>query len=175
MSFSVLVGLFFFLAAFSLKSYQELQRNILSFSEAPVSVKEITEEDLPEKIIISKVGIDLFVSSAKVVKNNWEVSTEGASYLLGSAIPGKESNVVIYGHNKNHLFGPIRWLEKDEEIKIINKKGEEFIYKIVETKTVSPETIEVLAPTQDATLTLYTCTGLLDRKRFIVIAKLQLD
>ena len=131
------------------------------------------ESDLLGKILIPRIGIDLSISPTKIINNQWEISEKSASYLLGSGIPGREGNVVIYGHNKNHLFGPIRWLEKEDEIKVINKKGEKFVYKVVETKTVSPETVEVLAPTDDATLTLYTCTGFLDRERFVVVAKLQ--
>lgn len=169
----LLVGIFFLLTALSLKGYQELKQNILSFSSAPISVREIEEGDLPERILIPQAGIDLLVTPTKVINNQWEISEESASYLLGSGIPGKEGNVIIYGHNKNYLFGPIRWLKENEEIKIINKKGEEFIYQITEIKTVSPENVEVLAPTEDAALTLYTCAGFLDRERFVVVAKLQ--
>lgn len=169
-----LVGLFFFLGAFSLKGYQELQKDILSFSKVPELSQEVIEEgDLPEKILMPKVRIDLSVSSAKAENDKWEISEKGASYLLGSGIPGEKGNTVIYGHNKNHLFGPIRWLEKDDQIKLINKKGEEFIYKVVETKTVSPQKVEVLSPTEDSTLTLYTCSGFLDRERLVIVGKLQ--
>lgn len=168
-----LVGFFFLTAALFLKGPQVFQQNTLSFSKTPEPINVVKEEDLPAKIAIAKVGVELPVFPAKVAEDNWEVSDKGASYLLGSGFPGREGNVVIYGHNKNSLLGPIRWLSKDGEIKIVNKKGEEFIYHVVETKTVSPETVAVLAPTQDATLTLYTCTGFLDRERFVVVAKLQ--
>lgn len=43
--------------------------------------------------------------------------------------------------------------------------------KIVETKTVSPQEVEVLSPTEEAILTLYACTGFLDRERLVVVAK----
>ena len=171
----LLFGSFILIAALSIKGYREFQPDVLSFSEAPEHIAVVEEGDLPAKILIPKVRIDLPVSPAKVVNNHWEVSDEGASYLLGSGIPGREGNVVIYAHNKNHLFGPIRWLGKDEEIRLVNKKEEEFIYQVVETKTVSPETVEVLLPSGGARLTLYTCTGFLDRERFIVVAKLQLE
>jgi len=170
-----LIGFFFLLTAFSLKGYQKLQQNILSFSQTPNLTTIVEEGDLPDKILIPRMGVDLSISPTRVVNNQWEISAEGASYLLGSGIPGREGNVVIYGHNKNHLFGPIRWLGENEEIKIVNKKGEEFIYQTVEIKTVSPEAVEVLSPTEDVTLTLYTCTGFLDRERFVVVAKLQLE
>lgn len=166
----LLIGLVSLLAAFSLGKYHQFQKKSLSFRQAPKLSRVVEESDLPVKILIPKVGIDLSVLPAKAVNDNWETSDEAASYLLGSGIPGREGNVVIYAHNKNHLFGPIRRLEKDDQIRLINKKEEEFIYKVLETKTVSKDTVEVLSATSEATLTLYTCTGFLDRERFVVVA-----
>ena len=169
----IFFGLIFFLSAIVLKEYQFSKRNSLSFSQAPQLISVVEEGNLPARVNISKVGIDLAVFPAQVAENSWQVSDEGVSYLLGSGIPGREGNVIIYGHNKNNLFGPIRWLGEEEEIKLFNRKGEEFIYKVVETKIVLPEEVEVLSPTQEPTLTLYTCTGFWDRERFVVVAKLQ--
>jgi LPXTG-site transpeptidase (sortase) family protein len=147
----------------------------LSFSSVPELKEEISEDLFPERILIPKVRIDLLVFPAQASEDVWEISEEGVSYLLGSGLPGRKGNLVIYGHNKNRLFGPIRWLKKDDEIKVINRRGEEFTYKIKETKTVTPAMIDVLYPTEDSTLTLYTCAGLLDRERFLVVAKLKLE
>jgi len=168
----ILVGVLCFTTTFSLRVYQESREKILSFSRAPEFKEEISEDLFPSQIQIPKVKIDLLVSPAKAKNEIWEISKDGASYLLGSGVPGRKGNSVIYGHNKNNLFGPIRWLKVGDEIRIKNRKGEEFLYKVKETKTVSPENIEVLAPTKDSTLTLYTCTGFMDRQRFVVVAKI---
>jgi sortase A len=169
----ILVSFLLFAAAGFLKGYQESQQENLSFDSAPEFIEKIEESDLPTQIIIPKVRINLPIFPGKVVGYKWEIANKGVSYLLGTGIPGRKGNTVIYGHNKKNQFGPIRWLKKDDEIKIINGKKEEFIYKVVETKTVYPNQVEVLAPTQDSTLTLYTCTGVLDRQRFILVARLQ--
>ncbi len=166
-------GLFFFLTALSFKAYQDSRQNILSFSRVPELSIETNEELLPAQILISSTGIDLPVFLARVENDYWQISAEGASYLLGSGIPGRPGNVVIYGHNKNNLLGPIRWLEKGAEIKITNQKQEVFVYQLIEAKTVSPDSIEVLSPTEEAILTLYTCTGFLDQERHVVRARLQ--
>lgn len=168
----ILVGLISFGAFFALKAYQESRSKILSFSQVPQLTKEAPEDLFPVQISIPKVRIDLPVFEAKAEDDVWEISDEGASYLLGSGVPGQKGNVIIYGHNKVKLFGPIRRLKIGDEIKVINKKGEEFVYKVKETKIVSPEEISVLAPTKEPTLTLYTCTGFLDSKRFVVVGKL---
>lgn len=169
----VLLGLALLGIVLVLSSYQQSQEKNLAFSSVPELKEEISEDLFPEQILIPKVKIDLPVFPAQASEDVWEISEEGVSYLLGSGIPGKEGNVIIYGHNKNRLFGPIRWLEKDDEIRVINRKGTEFTYQIKETKTVTPEMIDVLYPTEDATLTLYTCAGFLDRERFLVVAKLE--
>jgi sortase A len=168
----ILIGIFFFGAVFSLRFYQRSQEKILSFSKAPKVQEEVLEDFFPKQIWIPRVKIDLSVSPAKAKEEIWEISENGASYLLGSGIPGRKGNVVIYGHNRKNLFGPIRWLKNGDEIIIKNGKGEEFAYKVRETKIVSPENIEVLAPTEEPVLTLYTCTGVFDSRRFVVVARL---
>mgnify|MGYP001589055206 CR=1 FL=1 len=171
----ILVGLVCFGVIVSLRTYREYTRKILSFSKIPELKEEISEDLFPTQILISKVRIDFPVFPARASGDTWEISEKGVSYLLGTGVPGRKGNVVIFGHNKNNLFGPIRWLEKDEGIELTNKRDEKFIYKIITTKIVSPDEVWVLSPTEDATLTLYTCTGFLDSKRFIVVAKLKVE
>lgn len=169
----ILLGLVCFGIVFSLAGYQEFQKKTLSFSQPPELIEEATEELFPSQILIPSLRIDLPVFPAEAIGSEWEISQEGVSYLLGSGIPGRPGNAIIYGHNKRNLFGPLLWIEKGREVEIKNKKGESFVYELVEIKTVSPKTIEVLAPTEDATLTLYTCTGFLDSQRFVVTGKLK--
>lgn len=145
-----------------------------SVTSSPQPKGQPQEYFFPVQILIPKVKIDLSVSSAKAEGENWEISEKGVSYLLGSGIPGQKGNVVIFGHNKNSLFGPIRWLEKDDEIRIINRKNEEFVYRVIEIKKVSPKQVDILAPTEESILTIYTCSGFLDKERLTLKAKLQL-
>lgn len=147
----------------------------MSFSEPPQLIEEQEKDTnkLPQKIIIPVHNIDLSIEEAEILNGEWEISATGASYLFQSALPGEKGNVIIYAHNRNHLFGPLRRIKKGEEVFIKNKKEEVFVYEIVETKVVSPDQIEVLLPTEEPTLTLYTCFGFLDSKRFVVVGKLK--
>lgn len=145
--------------------------NHLYFSRPPQTSVEIPNIILPRRIIILSVGLDLPIFPAKVLSGNWEISESGASYLLGSGTLGKSGNIIIYGHNKKKIFGPILYLKKGAEIKIEDEKSNVYKYEVRETKVVTPKNIEVLNPTRDETLTLYTCTGNFDLKRFVVIAK----
>jgi len=145
----------------------------LSFSQKPQFEIESSEEQYSARIIIPDLKIDLPVFSAKAEGEKWEIFENAASYLLGSGIPGQKGNVVIYSHNKRHLFGPLLRIKKGVEIKIENKKGEIFSYEVLETKIVAPSQIEILLPTEEPTLTLYTCAGFADSKRFVVVARLK--
>jgi LPXTG-site transpeptidase (sortase) family protein len=159
-----------FVGFFGLKIYFS---NPLSFSQKPKIESKFSEDQYPARIIIPSLKIDLPVFPAKAEGNKWEIFENAASYLLGSGIPGQKGNVVVYSHNKRHLFGPILGIKKGAEIKIENKKGENFSYEVLETRIVSPSQIEILLPSTQPILTLYTCTGFADSKRFVVIARLK--
>lgn len=165
----IFLGGLFFLGFLVIKIYFS---SPLSFSQKPQFEIESSEEQYPARIIVPSLKIDLPVFPAKAEGEKWEIFEDAASYLLGSGIPGKQGNVVIYSHNKRHLFGTLLGIKKETEIKIENKKGESFSYEVFETRVVSPAQIEILLPTEESILTLYTCTGFTDSKRFIVIAKL---
>lgn len=170
-----LLGLVFSGTFFSLKVYHSWQRRVLSFSQPlpKVEEKEKDPNKLPQRIIIPKRKIDLPIEETEIKSGEWQVSATGASYLTQSALPGEKGNVIIYGHNRSHLFGPLKWVRKGEEVILENKKEEVFYYEIMETKIVSPDQIEVLLPTEEPILTLYTCFGFLDRQRFVVVGKLK--
>lgn len=70
-------------------------------------------------------------------------------------------------------MGNIRALTGSEEIKLTMEDGSEKIYEIEEILEVDPGQTEFLQPTDEETLTLYTCSGFMDRQRFIVQAKPQ--
>ncbi len=163
----ILGGAFFMLLFFSWRFYQV---RVLSFSG---NVPQVGEHKgaKPISIEIASIHLKLVVEEAIIKDGVWQVSETGASHLNQSAYPGDRGNIVIYGHNKNSLFGPIRWLEKGAEIKLTDEKGTEHIYKVDETHEVSPDNLQFVLPKNEETLTLYTCTGLFDRERFIVIAK----
>lgn len=88
----------------------------------------------------------------------------------GSGIPGKEGNQVVFAHAREGLFLPLRSIESGEAIYVFTA-SKWYRYIVKEIKEVLPTQIEVIAPTEDETLTLYTCSGFSDSKRLIVVAK----
>lgn len=115
--------------------------------------------------------VDTPISEQVLENNNWTISETEASYLKQSAKPGKNGNIIIYGHNTRKIMGNIRALKGNERITLTTKNGATHQYKITLITEVEPNQTEYLLPTEEETLTLYTCSGFMDRKRFIVQAK----
>lgn len=125
----------------------------------------------PKRLLIPKVNIDIPIISTKIHGQIWEIPKNSAGHLNISAYPGESGRIIIYGHNTNSVLGPIRWLKNDDVIVIQGADQSATSYQIISTAEVKPDQLEVLAPTVEETLTLYTCTGLFDSKRFVIQAK----
>lgn len=138
-------------------------------------IKTIDEQQLidgvPIRIVIPKVSIDLPVKEAKIEDGNWEVHEDAASFFNVSAKIGQEGNTVIYAHAKRHLFGPLKRIGKKDQVYVLTNSGWA-VYEVVKTETVPPTEVEVVYPTEEKTLTLYTCINFLDKDRLVVSAKL---
>jgi LPXTG-site transpeptidase (sortase) family protein len=152
------------------------QIKTLSFSIRNESVLDAPKQDQSSKpvfISIPAVGIKLPVTESEIKNGVWEISETGVSHLDISGNPGGGNNIVIYGHNKNSLLGPIRWLKIGDLVELTDSQNKIFSYKIVNSLTTSAEDIGYVLPKNSEILTLYTCTGIFDSKRFIVVAVLQ--
>lgn len=176
------VGLFLFASVFFF-SFPYLYANVLmptpvkknSLRKQQIMVQNsllgtIAPKDPPIRIVIPSLSIDLPVVEAQVVNGYWETSDTAASHGVGSAVPGGSGNMVIFAHARQGLFLPLRNIADGAAIYVMTKDTW-FTYKVVATKLVYPDETEVIAPTKDQTLTLYTCDGYFDEKRFIAVAK----
>ncbi len=139
-----------------------IDKNLLTQS-APV-------EEIPSRIVIPTLAIDLPVTPSRVIDGYWELSDTTASYGLGSSHPGENGNVVIFAHARKGLFLPLRNIQKLADIYVLTK-SHWYVYQVADIKSVDPSDISVIAQTAHPTLTLYTCSGFVDEKRLIVTAK----
>src|SRR5664279_1488691 len=94
--------------------------------------------------------------------------------IPGTALPGKQGNIGIAGH-RDTSFRPLRFIRKDDMIALTTLHGTSR-YRVVSTKIVGPDDVQVLYPTGRDALTLVTCypfdfVGPAPR-RFIVQAEL---
>jgi LPXTG-site transpeptidase (sortase) family protein len=161
-----ILGCLFMITSLGWRLNQTIQLTFFTPKVIPVEKKYA----IPTHITIPKVGIDLATEETAIRHGAWQISDIGASHLTDSARPGEDGPIIMYSHNTNERFGPIRWLSKGEEIKIKTADGKEHAYKITQTMTVSPSKMDVFTQRRGETLILYTCDGFADLERFIVIA-----
>lgn len=97
-------------------------------------------------------------------------------HFEGTALPGEKGNCSIAGHRSytySEFFNRLDELAIGDEITIKTPKGS-FKYVVYDKFVVEPSRVEVLDATEDATLTLVTCTPVrIATHRLIVKAMLQ--
>ena len=162
------------IACYALGIYLIWQRNNpsippLGYNE---SYSDINISNPPVRITIKKVGIDLPIYPAKTNNGKLETTTKGASYVPASPLPGEVGNSIIYAHDWVSLFGPLLEVHPGDKIEVeyADKTKKHFI--VQSTSVVPYSTSSSLSPTSDKRITLYTCTGFFDSKRFVVVALL---
>ena len=146
-----------------------------SFASEPVTLEgfdlEITpDENYPRRVIVPEIAVDLEVGRSKLVNGFWEVFPDKAGWGDGSGIPGTAGNQVIFAHAREGLFLPLRSIKPGSKVYVMTEENW-YAYEVKNIREVSPNQTEVIEPTDDETLTLYTCSGFGDSKRLIVIAK----
>lgn len=79
----------------------------------------------------------------------------GPGHMPGTAMPGAAGNCVIAGHRDTH-FRVLKDIRRGDEIVIETSRGS-FLYRVNNTRVVSPGNTAPLRPTSDAELNLITC------------------
>lgn len=160
----------FFLLTFGGISYYQVR--VLSFSKVPPEVQKSTQQiDLPVEIIIPSIQIDLKVDPGQIKDGVWQISDISATFLNTSAPPGSGGNTVIYGHNKQVIFGNLPYLSIGQKIMVKTKSGKIYNYVADQKYFVGPDRVDLVSPSDKEELTIYTCYGLFDGERAVVRAK----
>lgn len=128
----------------------------------------------PVQVIIPSITIDLSVVDAEIIDGHWEVSENFANHGMGSAYPGQIGNMVIFAHARPNLFLDLQNISENDLIYILTDK-KWYSYTVTEITQVTPDQVEVIAPTDDERITLFTCSGFADEKRLIVVGKRKVD
>ena len=132
------------------------------------------------RVRIASVGIDAEVRPVGYVfrqgQLQYGVPRLGAGHYSGTVAPGDAGNAVIAGHVSSRS-GPAVFRELPKvrigEIVEVFRGGKIYRYSITEMRVVAADATAVMAQTQDATLTLITCSpGGSFQKRFVVVGKL---
>lgn len=95
-----------------------------------------------------------------------EALKNGVAHAKGTAFPGQGGHIFLFAHSTDYIwnvgtynavFYLLYKLQKNNEINIFYK-GQRYVYKVVDTKTVDPSQVEYLVrKTNKEFLTLQTC------------------
>lgn len=147
---------------------EHLKPLVQSLASAPLPTSS------PEQAIRLQIP-SIQVDAPVVMGDSWEQLKKGIGQHISSTNPGKPGNMILSAHND--IFGEIfRDLDKvktgDQVIVFTNQRT--YTYTVVDSKIVEPTDVEVMAPTNQPTITLISCYPyMVDNKRIVVVAHLQ--
>lgn len=153
------------------------QRNTptrLSFKLDEVKSVGLTQtKRMPTILRLPSLHLELPIIPAILKDYKWQATPVGVSYLVSSTLPGETGNSIMYGHNWPNLLGRLSQVKSGDTLEVYFSDGTEHTFQIEFTTIVTPDETHILNQTSDQRLTLYTCTGFLDRQRFVVTAILK--
>jgi LPXTG-site transpeptidase (sortase) family protein len=82
-------------------------------------------------------------------------------------------NTVLYGHDdiEGSVFARLKDLNAGDVINVTPPGAPTQVYVVTAKKIIAPTAVQILAPTHDARLTLFTCwPNLVDTQRIVVTA-----
>jgi sortase A len=147
---------------------EHLRPLVQSLAEAPLPTPG------PEQAIRIQAP-DIHVDAPVVQGDGWEELRKGVGQHIPSANPGKKGNVVLAAHNDifGQIFRDLDQLKAGDKI-ILYTNQRSYTYIVVNTQVVEPTQVEVMAPTNEPTVTLISCYPyMVDDKRIVVTARLQ--
>lgn len=125
------------------------------------------------RLLIPKISLRTNVLSG----TGPEILKKGAGHYEETPLPGEKGNCAIAGHRTMHGH-PFRYLDdliRGDEIIIYTADGKH-VYRVTEKKVVKPTDLSVIAPSEEAKLTLTACHPVGSaRQRLVVVAQLEED
>ncbi|OGC50242.1 hypothetical protein A2716_03470 [candidate division WWE3 bacterium RIFCSPHIGHO2_01_FULL_40_23] len=129
------------------------------------------EKDVPRRIVIPKISVDLVVKGARVDQGTWITFDNFASYGIGTSfLNDKTGNTVIFAHAKDALFSRLDNLNKNDFVYVSSDK-EWYRFEVYKKIYVYPYEIDFLKEDYGKALVLFTCYGPEDEKRVVVISR----
>ena len=119
----------------------------------------------------------LSVDAPVVMGDGWEQLKKGVAQHIGTPNPGQKGNLVLSAHNDvfGEIFRNLDKLKVGDQVTLYTTTGQRpYIYIVTNSQIVLPTQVEVMAPTEKATLTLVSCYPyMVDNRRIVISAELQ--
>jgi LPXTG-site transpeptidase (sortase) family protein len=133
------------------------------------------------RLVIPTLGLDSkVIQLGTKLDRRGELAWETAPFAVGQhkglAGPGQNGNMVLSGHisspSEGAVFHRLPDLKVSEGV-IVATEERQYLYRVVDVKTVKPDEVSVLDQTPDPTVTLITCVpdGIYSH-RLVVTARL---
>ena len=110
-------------------------------------------------------GVD--ASGNMLIAKGYAVTHYSNSSPIGSG------NAVLYGHDdiEGSVFGRLKDLKVGDEVDVTVAGGSPVVYHVTGRTIVAPTAVQILAPSNDVRLTLFTCwPNWVDTQRVVVTA-----
>lgn len=137
----------------------------------PVVYAGSVEDNSPRILEIPELKLKLNVIDATISDGKWSQTANSVGYLTTSSPLGSNGNSVFYGHNRPNVLGRLNKIKKGSTIQITLGDGTVSKFEVYDFFEVTPDQLHILNPSETAKVTLYTCSGFLDSRRFVVLAK----
>lgn len=135
---------------------QSKARDQISIGKQPESETPRTPLHPEPGSLIARLEIPRIGLSVAVVEGAAEPQLRvAAGHIPGTAFPGENDNVAFAGHRDTH-FRSLRSIRLNDEVRMA-AGNRLYKYRVVSTRIVKPEDIQVLYPADRETLTLVTC------------------
>jgi sortase A len=135
------------------KNYRSLLPAEAETSSSRIKNPEIV---ISEGTPLGRIEIRAIGLAAMIVEGIDDKTLQRAvGHFPDNAMPGQQGNVALAGH-RDTFFRALRNIHHNDEIILTTLKGT-YYYRVISTKVVDPEKVEVLDNTGDDILTLVTC------------------
>ncbi len=186
-----LVGLVVAIAVFGFFNSQLLSARIAYYLHSKnagsaaqvIPANSTIAKDAPANIIIGDINVNapVIYDQKEVDEKSFQKALQnGVVHYPGTALPGQQGNVVMFGHSSGQWWAPgdykfvFTLLDKlkSQDLIYVDYHGIRYIYRVYDSVVVQPSDLSVLNQGSKNILTLITCTpvGSSD-KRLIVKAQ----
>ena len=123
---------------------------------------------IPVRLQIPAINLDLKPISVGIDRNRVPiVPKHDVGWYNASALPGKGSNVVFWGHVLRWLDSPgipapfarMQELKPGSSIELTLADGQRFTYRVTQQVQARPEEVQYILPTGGERVTLVSCIG----------------
>ncbi|HET7771048.1 MAG TPA: class F sortase [Chloroflexota bacterium] len=125
-------------------------------------------DEPPRRLRVPSIRLDSEVVPARLVRLGaaggavtWEVPAHRVGHAQGTSGVGGPGNAVLLGHvssvNAGNVFAQLDRLKVGEEIVVEGERV--YTYRVSDVQRVTRDDLSVMATSDEATITLMTCTG----------------